>query len=354
VTSIAGYASFSWDFWEAFTLDGGIRYNREKREIDDFELFIGGPPRPLPPILVKPTDEEIVGDDPTGTVRLTYRPTEETSFYIKYTRGWKSGTFNATGSQRLGVTSASPETIDAFEAGLRGSYFENRLHLSSAIFHYSYTDYQLFTSLSSFQTPPQFVVENAHEVELYGAEIEATILPWDGGLIDLKFAWLEGEFVDFVRTQIVSTFVAPGVPPAPLVTELDQSGNRLLNAPRFTITMTLQQAFPIGRFGTIIPRWDGAWKDKTYYDSTEGKGLPNRAGQTFLPRTTIGQQAFWLHNLRLAYLTPDESIEVAGWVRNVANDTYKTFAADLTTFQRTTLFFVGDPRTFGVTTSIRF
>jgi outer membrane receptor protein involved in Fe transport len=58
--------------------------------------------------------------------------------------------------------------------------------------------------------------------------------------------------------------------------------------------------------------------------------------------------------VRLAYLTPDESIEVAGWVRNVSNETYKSFAADLTTFQRTTLYFVGDPRTFGVTTSVRF
>jgi outer membrane receptor protein involved in Fe transport len=356
VTSFAGYASFSWDFWEAFTLDGGIRYNREKREIDEFELFIGDPPRGLPSSLVKPTDEEIIGEEPTGTVRLTYRPTEESSFYIKYTHGWKSGTFNATGSQRLGVTSASPEKIDAFEAGLRGSYFDNRFNLSGAMFHYTYNDYQLFTSLSSFQTPPQFVVENAHEVELYGAEVEATILPWDGGLIDFKFAWLEGEFVDFVRTQIVTGFVAPGVPPAPLVTELDQSGNRLLNAPRFTISLTLQQAFPIGRFGTIIPRWDGAWKAKTYYDSTEGRGLPNRPPdqQIFLPKNTIGQQALWIHNVRLAYLTPDESIEVAGWVRNVSNETYKSFAADLTTFQRTTLYFVGDPRTFGVTTSVRF
>ena len=58
--------------------------------------------------------------------------------------------------------------------------------------------------------------------------------------------------------------------------------------------------------------------------------------------------------MRLSYITPDESIEVAGWVRNVADKSFKAFAADLTNIQRTTLFFVGDPRTFGVTTSIRF
>ena len=53
-------------------------------------------------------------------------------------------------------------------------------------------------------------------------------------------------------------------------------------------------------------------------------------------------------------MTPGESIEVAAWIRNVADETTKAFSADLVTFQTTTLHFVGEPRTFGVTTSIRF
>ena len=118
--------------------------------------------------------------------------------------------------------------------------------------------------------------------------------------------------------------------------------------------MTLQQAFPIGRFGAIVARWDGAWKDTTYFDSSEGRGLPNGDGDLILPKDTIGQRAFWLHNVRLSYWTPDESIEVAAWVRNVADETAKAFSADLTTFQKTTLHFVNQPRTFGVSTSIKF
>jgi iron complex outermembrane receptor protein len=346
VTSLAGYVSASWDFWEAFTLDGGLRYNWEKREIDDYELFIVGPPSTV-------QDVETIGQEPTGTLRLTYRPSEESSLYIKYTHGWKSGTFNATGSVQLGVTKADPEKIDAFEAGLRGSYFGNRLNLAVSIFHYAYEDYQLFTALSAFQSPPQFVIVNASDVELYGSEVEATILPWDGGLIDIKFAWLEGEFLSFVRTQLESKTIAPNLAIVVPI-ETDQSGNRLLNAPRYTITMTLQQAFPLGHFGALIARWDGLWKDTTFFDSSEGRGLPNGAGQIVLPKYTIGQRQYWIHNLRLAYVTPDESIEVAAWVRNITDETVKAFSADLKTFQKTTLHFVADPRTFGVTTSIRF
>ena len=240
---------------------------------------------------------------------MTYRPNEESSIFIKYTHGWKSGTFNATGSRTLGVKAADPEKIDAFEAGLRGSYFENRLQLGMSIFHYDYQDYQLFTSLSAFRSPPQFVIVNAKSVELFGSEIEATILPWDGGLVDVRFAWLEGEFVDFVRTQVRARSI--GIIVVAVPTELDQSGNRLLNAPQYTVTMTLQQALPIGRFGTIIARWDGAWKARTFFDSTEGKGLPNGDDLQFLPKNTLAQPAYWIHNVRLSYVTPDESIEIA-------------------------------------------
>jgi hypothetical protein len=91
------------------------------------------------------------------------------------------------------------------------------------------------------------------------------------------------------------------------------------------------------------------------FDSSEGRGLLNAQGEQLLPKNSIGMGPHWIHNVRLAYLTPDESIDVAlGLVRNVTDEAVKAFPADLTTFQKTTLHFVGDPRTFGVTTFIRF
>ena len=344
ILSLAGYGTFSWDFWDAFTLDGGVRFNYEKRQMH-YELFVIGPSFE--------TDSKLVGQEPTGTIRMTYRPTEESSLYAKYTHGWKSGTFNATGSVFLGVTHANPEKIDAFEVGMRGSYFENRLNLSAALFHYTYREYQLFTALTAFQTPPQFIILNASDVELYGAEIEAAILPWQGGRLEIKFSWLEGTFLNFVQTQLrTRTIQQPFFEIIPVATDL--SGNRLLNAPEYSIVLTVQQAIPLGRYGTLIPRWDGTWKDVTYFDATEGRGLPNADLDLILPKNTIGQQGYWIHNLRLTYVVPDESIVIAAWVRNVADQSYKAFSADLSGFAKTTLHFIGDPRTFGVTTSIEF
>lgn len=342
IRSIAGYVNASWDLWDSFTVDGGFRFNYEKRQID-YVLFTSVPS------LVK---EDFEGHEPTGTARLTWRPNEESSLYMKYTHGWKSGTFNASGSRKRNVSPAGAEKIDAFEIGLRGSYFEDRLSLTLSLFHYDYKDYQLFTSIDENNQPVQFVILNASDVELFGSEVEATYHPWEGGILDVKFAWLEGEFLRFVQTQLRDRQI--GFSTEQIQTEVDRSGNRLLNAPRYSVTLSVTQALPLGRFGSLVARWDGTWKAVTYYDASEGRGSPNRDLVFVLPKDTIAQEAFWIHNLRLAYYTPDESIEVALWMRNVENKTYKSFAADVTSFQKTTLFFVGDPRTFGVSTSIRF
>ena len=41
-------------------------------------------------------------------------------------------------------------------------------------------------------------------------------------------------------------------------------------------------------------------------------------------------------------------------MRNIADTPYKTFAFDGSTFTETTLYFVGDPRTYGGTVVVNF
>jgi len=347
VSSLAGFVGLEWDIWDDFTLDGGFRFNWERRQID-FKLAraIGGE---------QGQNEDELFTAPTGTIRLTYNATSELSFYGKYTRGWKSGTFNATADDKIGVSAADPEKIDAFEVGLNGTFLDGRVDLLATFFHYSYENFQVFTSQTSPTAPPSFVILNAPDVELFGSEVETTIKPWEGGRFSAKFAWLEGEFLEFSRSQ----FVNRTDPFDPLESidsqaDLDSSGNQLLNAPQFTISLSVQQTIPLGRFGTLTPRWDGVWKDDTFFDPTEGQGLPNRDFETFLPDKTIGQEAFWLHNLLLTYRSPEGTIMVTGWVRNLTNEVFKVFSADVTTFQRTIINFVGEPRTYGLSVAYTF
>jgi len=342
--SSGGYASLAFDFWDDFTLDGGFRYNWEEKKLD-YKLSSSG----QEPIFTEKNDPWAA---PTGTVRLTYRFREDTHVFWKYTRGWKPGTYNATSSRVTGVSTADPETIDAFETGVRGSWFDGRLGLDFSLFYYDYQDYQLFTAQQFAGGQPEFVILNADDAQVYGAEIDAVARPWPGAFANVRLGWLESEFLDFVQIQ-QATVVIGGIQTT-VNRELQNTGNPLLNSPQFKVSLTGEQTIPLGRWGSVTARYDGVWTDTTYYDATQGRGIPNLDNVQFLPEGTTAQRPFWLHNVRLAYRPPGSRVEIAGWVRNLTNQSYKAFAFDGSTFNRTSIYFVGDPRTFGGTLTVNF
>jgi outer membrane receptor protein involved in Fe transport len=361
--SAAGYLSLAFDFWERFTLDGGFRYNWEQKQLF-YALEHGSGIKACPTFSDIPQAEitketcpplENTWHAPTGTVRLTYSFREDTHAFWKYTRGWKPGTYNATSAllSEFGNSSnffanisvATPETIDAFETGVRGSWLDGRLGADFSLFYYSYQDYQLFTAQQFSGGQPEFVILNAENAEVYGAELDTQARPWTGAFLNLRVGWLESQFLDFV--QIQQEIVRIGGVQRIVNRELQNTGHRLLNSPEFKVSITAEQTLPLGRWGALTARYDGVWTDVTYYDATEGRGIPNVSNVEFLPEETIAQPAFWLHNLRLAYRLPGGQIEIAGWVRNLTNEAYKTFAFDGSTFNATTIYFVGDPRTIG-------
>ena len=343
--STAGYASLAIDLGENFTLDGGIRYNWEQKKLDYLLQFAGSLTD-----LVQNLDES--WQAPTGTVRLTYRFREDTHVFWKYTRGWKPGTYNATSSPGQGVSVARPETIDAFETGLRGSWLDGRLGADFSLFYYKYQDYQLFTAQQFANGQPEFVILNAPSAEVYGAELDLVSRPWIGAFMNARIGWLQSQFLEFTQVQ-QETVVLRGVQTT-VNRELQNAGNPLLNSPRFKVSLTGEQTLPLGRWGSLTARYDGVWTDTTYYDATAGLGLPNVQDLNFYPEDTIAQPAFWLHNLRLSYRLPGGAVEIAGFVRNIENKAYKTFAFDGSTFNNTSIYFVGDPRTFGGTLTLNF
>jgi outer membrane receptor protein involved in Fe transport len=361
--SAGGYGTFSWDFWDKFTLDGGVRYNWEQKDLDMLITSGSGSVSFIPEGCDRdstygPDNEKVrcilnkTWQAPTGTLRLTYRFREDTSVFAKYTRGWKPGTFNATASNFTGPTIAEPEQIDSFETGLHGSWFDGRAGLDTQIFYYAYENYQIFTARQFLGGSPEFVVLNAKNAEVYGAELDATSRPWPGAFLEARVSWLESQFLDFVQSdQLLSTGNAGF---QIIFLERQNSGHPLLNSPRFKVSLTGEQTVPLGRYGSLTLRYDGVWTDTTYYDATMGRGIPNQQRQQFLPANTIAQVPFWLHNVKVSWRSPNGRFEISGWARNLENKAYKTYAFDASNFRRTTIYFVGDPRTFGVTALINF
>ena len=68
----------------------------------------------------------------------------------------------------------------------------------------------------------------------------------------------------------------------------------------------------------------------------------------------ISQNAYWLHNARLAYRIPGGRFEIAAWVVNFLEKRYKIDHFDLSLGEFRMLEVWNQPRMFGVTLSAYF
>jgi outer membrane receptor protein involved in Fe transport len=344
--SWGGYAGFGWDFLTDFTLEGGARWNWEQKKFD-YSLFLVGSS-----VATELSDKE-TWQAPTGTLSLTYRFRDDTSVFWKYSRGWKGGHFNALPQLTLGTTVADPETIDAFETGVKGAWFDGRLGASAQLFYYDYQDYQVLVVQDSAVGPPGIAIINANDAEVFGAEVEGRGEPFDGLVLTGRFSWLESQFLDFTNQVVRFVIGTDGNAVARQIT-VDYTGNQLINSPQFKFSGAADYTFDMGRFGSLLPHYDFAWTADIFFDPTEGQGSPNFQNELFLPEYATGQKAYWLHNIRLGYRTPDGRVEIAGWVRNLTDEVYKSYAFDASTFGRNVVNYVGEPRTYGLDFILHF
>jgi outer membrane receptor protein involved in Fe transport len=350
------WGGFDWDFLDDVTLAGGVRWNweRKKFQLDRQTLS----PLFNIPLSALSTDQDETWQTPTGNLILTYHFNDRASAFAKYSRGFKAGHFNAIASEDIDRPPADPEYNDAWEAGLAGSWFDRRLSGTVNYFYYRYEDYQVFLFRDVANAPPVLEIINAKSAENYGIEVEGNIEPlrgWapraiDGLLLTANFGWLHGEFLDF---QIRNTLPL-GSEAVPVT--IDFSGDSLLNSPQYKFSFAANWTFDLDRFGSLIPRYDVSWTDDVFFGLNEGRGTSplDLEGNPRLPEYAVGQKAYFIHNVRLAYRTPSGNVEVAVFCRNLEDEVYKTYAFDATNFSNVTLNFVGTPRTIGMDMIITF
>jgi iron complex outermembrane receptor protein len=344
------WAAFEVDFLEAFTFQAGSRYNWERKNFDITERRELGERAPLEAGTARET-----WDSPTWVFSLRYEFNAHVAASMKYTRGWKAGTFNAIDTEG---DLAGPETLDAFEWSLSASLFADRVDAKLWFFFYDYEDYQVFL-LEDTTLFPNLKVRNASDAVNLGLEYEVVMNPLLGFVpesvealrIEIRGSYLDTRFVDFTDQQVrLST---GGLWPV----TVDFSGHQLPSAPQVQISGGAQWTFDLGRFGSITPRYDFSWSDDTPFDPAEGGGSTDGSGKPKFDKFTVGQRAYDLHHVRLTWATPADApaaVELAGWCRNLTDERYKTYAADVSNFTKASLNFVGDPRSCGADLALRW
>ena len=334
-TALAGFAQFSYNVTDRLTFIAGGRYSTEKKTDDDLYTDFVTSTRFLDaanfvnfnPPFAAPHRSSKRWNSFTPKVGVNFQMTPQTLLYGSISKGFKAGLFNLGGTQVIPLAGGgvalnnppvNPETVWAYEAGLKTRLFNDALRLNLAGFYYDYSDLQL-TKIDG----QNVVLTNAASARLYGMELETVFKPTQELTINLNGSWLHSKFTDFTNSD-------QGRPSLGL---LNLAGNRLPQAPKFTVSGGIEYAVPAPS-GTVIARAQGFYSSRVYFDEFN---IP-----------AISQPAYAKLDLSLAYRS-NHGFELTGFVNNVTNK--KTIE---TAYQSSSLTgypingFLAPPRTYGV------
>ncbi|HBI19540.1 MAG TPA: hypothetical protein DDY79_09580 [Brevundimonas sp.] len=253
----------------------------------------------------------------TGTFNIAYQFSPQLNTYASYSRGYKSGGYNF---DRAGFTTpATPnaadlafkeETVDAYEIGVKGEFFDRRVRANFAAYHQSFKGFQLIE-----YTGVNFVVRSLEDATTSGAELEVTWRPTDSVTLTNGLSYTDASYTD-----------AAG--------NLTYAGRRMEQAPEWVNVSSVTWEFPLGEQlkGT-------AYADARYSSEFFTGGFdPNRV-----------QGAFTTANVRLSVQDTSETWRVDLWARNVFDEFYYRRVLPATFQAGSYSAFLGDPRTYGIT-----
>jgi iron complex outermembrane receptor protein len=126
------------DLTDTLELSTSLRYDRDHRQNTTRTPaeFI---PAPLVGIAFPGQVRTHTWDDLQPKVTLRHKPTRDSTLYIGYSRGFRSGGFNQTGVGAAGIAGVNDlfdaETADTYEGGAKAEFLGRRVGANVSIFH---------------------------------------------------------------------------------------------------------------------------------------------------------------------------------------------------------------------------
>ncbi len=110
-------------------------------------------------------------DNLSGKVGLQYHVSRNAQFYATYSRGYKGASYDIELTAPFAQAPVLPETVDAFEAGFKGSIFDGKVLLTAAAFYADYKNLQVqATAVDPLTFVTTFIPTNAGSTKTKGAQ----------------------------------------------------------------------------------------------------------------------------------------------------------------------------------------
>lgn len=319
--SYAAFASGTYRFTPRLAVTGGLRYSVDKK---DFGFTQSSDP--LSQLFGFRTFDcadaasacQTKRDDSewTPAISLEYTPTDNLLAYLKYSTGYNAGGFNANLNSGTNPLSFEPETVEAYEVGLKSQLLDNRVRLNAAVFQLDYNDKQesIFSAAAG-----GFIQGNAGGARSRGFEIELDAILSSSLDLNASVGYADSEYTDYGAN----------------------TGNRLANAPEWQASLGLQYTRPITSRLNLVSRGDVFYQDDRFL------GADNDPFFVFDATTLV--------NLRVGIESEDQNWVLTAWARNLFDDeSISQIFGGSSFFIPSYNYTPNNPQTYGIDLTLRF
>lgn len=276
--SFAFFAQATYDITDRLALTGGVRYTNDTKDGVNRGFQFAFPYSDL----VNADFDKI-----TYRVALDYDISNDILIYGSFSTGYKSGGINQFAIPALTNPVFEPETVDAFEVGLKSQFLNRSLQFNLSLYRNEYDDLQF--QIFGLNGPEAF---NASGATVQGVEIEVVALPVDWFQFDASLGYTDATF----DTQIVN-----GV-------QLD--GNRVQRTPEWTFNAGTTVNWDVGSSSMKL-RAELNHTSEIFYTAF------NRSAGFTEPGGSDLAEGYVNANLRVFWFSANQRFSLEGYVTNV-------------------------------------
>ncbi|MDR2857677.1 MAG: TonB-dependent receptor [Novosphingobium sp.] len=323
--SISVFGEMTYALTPTTHLTGGIRWTSDHRKLPtgyvDTLLVSTGT------VIAHATNAlaSVTYDNVSFRAALRQDVTDRINVYASVNKGFKSGEFNLQAPNQPPV---KPETIMAYEVGLKGDFLDRHLRVSLAGFHYDIKDYQVRVT---YPNPNGGVITglyNAARVKVDGVDINAEAVVTSRLHLNAGASWLNARFSQFGGPG--TDVVAPGFYPAG---DGNATGHQTAMAPHFSLNL-------LGTY--TIPFNNGSELRLT-------AGLTHKSSYVFEPDNVMRQPAYNVVNGSIEFkATEHYSVEL--YMRNIGDELYNVQMATAAPGYA----LAGPPRQYGINFKVSY
>jgi len=251
--SYALFAQATWKMTDRLSLTAGARWTDDEKKYDNVctGTTCSDDVDSTPAVADVHLDESF--DEVTGKIGVDYKLTDDSLVYLSFSQGFQAGGFQTLCFGNMSATCAGtfyePQTVDSIEAGWKSDFLDNTLRLNLVGFYAMYDDLQQ-TGL----TGSSFPLQNIGDVDVYGAELEASWTPIDNLNVFGFLGWQESNLDAEDLNPLSSCALA--------------SCDELPSNPQFTGKLGFSYAMPVSEMVEFFYGADVYYSDE-YYSTSE-------------------------------------------------------------------------------------